>query len=177
MGGTGNNLTSNAIPSSGLNKHSINFNTPRLLTLLDLPGSHVAVLLAAKRILMRDNQQEEYNFSKPLSFKRIHKEYEGFFLMQGKSTGPDRFDEHVFFKSFCGLIDCGLIRPVKDHTGGGPFQFNFSSSYFTVGIEASILKQIPIHVNLDLDSELCEALKTNLLDCTTAIRDWAMKNN
>jgi hypothetical protein len=141
---------------------------PRINWLLDLSGPQVAVLLSAKRILHRDTQDE---MMKPLTFERMLKEYESYFIAQSKSTGPDHYPEHIFFRSFCDLLG-GFLMPIKDHSGGAPLQYQYRSR-FVSGNNAN-LKKVSLYVNVDLDDELGMALKKNLLDCTSALRDWGL---
>jgi Cdc6-like AAA superfamily ATPase len=150
---------------------------PQHAALLDLSGAQVVVLLAAKRIISRDKQGERNGTGKPLTFQRIQKEYEATFLSQSKATGPDRFEEGILYRSFCRLLECDLLRPAKDHTGGGVIQYNYKSIFSIVGQDHMSLRRLPLHLNLDIDGDVGEALRMNLLDCTTAVRDWGLKIN
>ncbi len=141
---------------------------PRINWLLDLSGPQVAVLLSAKRILHRDSQDE---IMKPLTFERMLKEYESYFIAQSKSTGPDHYPEHIFFRSFCDLLG-GFLMPIKDHSGGAPLQYQYRSS--SISGNSANLKKVSLYINVDLDDELGMSLKKNLLDCTSALRDWGL---
>ena len=142
---------------------------PRINWLLDLTGPQIAVLLSAKRILHRDAQDEVSQ--KPLTFERIAQEYESYFIAQSRSTGPDRYSQHIFFRSFCDLLG-GFLIPVKDHTGGAPLQYQYSNDF--VIENNSSLRRVALFVNIDIEEELGLALKNNLLDCTSALRDWGL---
>jgi len=147
--------------------------TPRLQDLMDLSGSQVAVLLSAKRILKRDCQiVDERLPSKPLTYERIRKEYESYFLAQRKSSGPDRYDESVFFTAFQQILG-GMIFPAKDHTGGGPNQYYFSRKFTAGGMQQQLLKKTPLHLGFHIDRDLMIALSADKLKCSTALKDWA----
>ena len=146
--------------------------TPCTQDLMDLSGSQIAVLLSAKRILKRDVQSEDGVSSKPLTYERIRKEYESYFISQGKSSGPDRYDDVVFFKAFLQMLG-GIFAPVKDHTGGGPNQYYFSRKFTSVGMQHELLKKTPLHLNIHIEKDLATALVANRLKCSTALKDWA----
>ena len=106
-----------------------------------------------------------------MTFERILNEYESNFIAQSKSSGPDNYSQHILFRSFCDLLS-GFLKPVKDHTGGGPMQYQYGQNY-TIEKKLS-LQKVSLHLNIDLEGELGEALKKNLLDCTSALRDWGL---
>lgn len=148
--------------------------TPRLQDLMDLSGCQIAVLLSAKRILKRDRQEvaDERLSSKPLTYERIRKEYESYFLAQGKSSGPDRYDESVFFTAFQQMLGA-MIFPAKDHTGGGPNQYFFSKKFTTSGLQEQVWKKTPLHLGFHVDRDLMPALSAGKLKCSIALKDWA----
>ena len=144
---------------------------PRINWLLDLTGPQIAVLISAKRILHRDAQNAELQVSAqiPLTYERMISEYESYFIAQSKSSGPDHFSEHIFFKSFCDLFGV-FFMPIKDHAGGGiPLQYQYGKHFC---IEKQAFRKVALYVNVDLERELGVALKKNRLDCTSALRDW-----
>jgi len=145
---------------------------PRIDALLDLTGSQVAVVLAAKRIISRDEHNEIDIVTKPLTFERILGEYDCYFISQSKSSGPDRYSAHVMYRSFRNLLG-GLIMPAKDHTSGGPFQYFYGHKNDQ---DSKGLRRVPLHFNIDLE-ELNGALKSSLLDCTSALRDWGLSGS
>ena len=164
------NLTkNNDAMNHPVDQNMLDYENPRINRLRDLPGPQITILLSAKRILYRDAQNESSNV--PLTFERILKEYESYFVAQSRSTGPDHYSQHTLFRSFCDLIG-GFLMPARDHSGGGPGQYNFGHHFSN--IENSSLSHMPLHVNLDLEGELGESLKRNLLDCTSALRDWGL---
>jgi hypothetical protein len=171
MGGTNVNSKTIKVISEDIDKDEAEMMkaNPRIRGLIDLAGPQIAVLLSAKRIISRDGQNEVS--MKPLTFERILNEYESYFIAQSKATGPDKYSQHIFFRSFCDLLG-GFFIPAKDHTGGGPLQYYYGSSYTTE--KKLTLQRIPLHVNVDLEGELGEALKRNMLDCTSALRDWGI---
>ena len=147
--------------------------TPRLQDLMDLSGSQVAVLLSAKRILSRDAQSEDDKLpTKVLTYERIRREYESYFIAQGKSSGADRYDEVVFFKAFLHMLDV-IFFPAKDGTGGGPYQYFFSKKFSAGGMRHEILKKTPLHICLDIEKDVMKAMSTNKLKCSAALKEWA----
>ncbi len=160
-------------PMAQINKTMVlDFGNPRMNKLRDLTGPQITVLLSAKRILYRDSQNEATNI--PLTFERILTEYESYFVAQSRSTGPDHYSQHILFRSFRDLLG-GFLMPAKDHSGGGPGQYNFS--HHCSNVDNSSLRRIALHVNIDMEGEVVEALKRNHLDCTSALRDWGLSGN
>lgn len=152
--------------------------SPRVNDLIQLSGAQVAVLLSSKRILKRDAQSMQNetssmkNMARPLTYERIRREYDTSFLQQNKSSGPDRYDEVAFFKSFLDLLGV-MFFPSKDHTGKGPNQYYFSKKYSRGGIWHEMLKKTPVHLNLHIDDDLLRCLDANLLKCSSALKEWA----
>ena len=154
-------------------KNELYETTARLQDLMDLSGSQVAVLLSAKRLLKRDRENEDDRISsKPLTYERIRKEYESYFIAQGKSSGPDRYDEGVFFTAFSQMLG-GMLFPAKDHTGGGPYQYFYSKKFTSVGIQQQQMKKIPLHMSFDVDQDLMKAIAADKMKCSAALKDWA----
>jgi len=89
----------------------------RLQTLLDLPGSQLAVLFSARRLVLRDREEAEMDgsmvSSKILTYERMHREYQNRFLAQGLAMGSDRYESHVYFKAFVHLLETGLLQPAS----------------------------------------------------------------
>jgi hypothetical protein len=67
------------------------------------------------------------------------------------------------------------MRPSADHTGGGPLQYTYSQNYYAM--DFITWSRMPLHLPVDIDRELGEALKNNLLECSTALREWGKKKN
>mmetsp|Transcript_29028 Transcript_29028/g.42802 ORF Transcript_29028/g.42802 Transcript_29028/m.42802 type:complete len:225 (+) Transcript_29028:987-1661(+) len=154
------------------------WNDPRHRAMLDLSGPEVAILLSARRIQLRDalKNEEERGFSyAPLTYERIAREYETSFVAVGRSSGPDRYEPHVLRRAFSHLLECDVMRPEVDHTGKGPRQYFFAHEYSL--LNDMTLVKMPLHVTLDLDREVGEALRRRLLDCSSALREWGMKMN
>ena len=139
----------------------------RMALLKDLAGPQVVLLLSARRILARDAQKEET--PKPLNLYRILQEYQSY---RGTS---DRFQVRILRAAFFELLEMDVFRPSCDHGGGAPFQYEYACSYYE--IDSKSLLQLPLHLPLELDQELTEALKHNLLNCSTSLKDWGKKIN
>lgn len=112
---------------------------------------------------------------KPLTYNRIQKEFETQFLLK-KATCPDCYNESIFYKSFCNLLHCDIIRIAKEHTGGGVFQYQFDRGSSLNGMDSAMLRRSPLHFNLEFDTELGNTLKQRM-DCSTTLRDWSFKLN
>jgi hypothetical protein len=141
----------------------------RMQALLDLSSPQVALVLAAKRILARDGHSEDSAASpKPLTLERMLQEYESY-------RGPHRFHPRLLVQSFYQLLDTDVMRPSADHAGGGPLQYNHLEHYQT--LDESTIRRMPLHLPMDIDTELGEALKQNLLECSTSLREWGRKKN
>lgn len=154
-----------------------------LICLLDLSGPQVAVLLAARRIEARDdartNAEDEIESTRkrgisggasgslmalPLTYQRIQDEYTTSFVASGRYTiCSDRYPHHVLYRSCMDLMEVDIIRLQYGHNDILSSGANISHS--------------PLHVNLDWDLEFMGALKTGLLHCSTALREWGMKMN
>ena len=145
--------------------------TPNIQDLMDLSSSQAAVLLSATRIMKRDVQSEDDKVpTKALTYERIRREYESYFVAQGKSSGSDRYDEVIFFKAFLQIL-YKIFFPAKDHTGVGPNQYYFSKKLSEMRHE--MLKKTPLHVSVDIERDVMKALAANKLKCSAALKDWA----
>lgn len=165
----------------------------RLISLLDLSGPQVAVLLAARRIEARDdaraNAEDEIESTRkrgisgggssslmalPLTYQRIQDEYTTSFVASGRYTiSSDRYPQHVLYRSCMDLMEIDIIRLKKEICGGGAFQYGHNDMLSS----GANISHAPLHVNLDWDLEFMGALKTGLLHCSTALREWGMKMN
>jgi hypothetical protein len=67
------------------------------------------------------------------------------------------------------------MRPSADHTGGGPLQYGYGQNYYAM--DFTTMSRMPLHLPVDIDRELGEALKNDLLECSTALREWGKKKN
>jgi Cdc6-like AAA superfamily ATPase len=137
---------------------------PRLQALLDLAAPQVALLLCARRILARDAHQD--HVTTPLTILRMMKEYESF---RRGSTLPS------LKPAVWQLLERGLLVPSSDHSGGGPLQYQSSSLY--KNMDPLTISRMPMHLPIEVDREFNEALNKNLLDCSTALREWGRKAN
>ena len=156
----------------GEHKDKLSIVTPSIQQLMDLSGSQAAVLLSATRILKRDVQSEDDKVpSKALTYERIRREYESYFIAQGKASGPDKYDEVIFFKAFRDMLD-KIFFPAKDHTGGGPNQYYFSKKFSVDGMRHEMLKKTPLHISVHIEKDVMKALSANKLKCSAALKDW-----
>lgn len=140
---------------------------PRMQALLDLSGPQVALVLAARRILARDAHVEDTT-PKPLTLQRMLHEYQSY-------RGSQRYSDRLLCQCFMQLLETDVMRPSADHTGGGPLQYTYSQNYYAM--DFITLSRMPLHLPVDIDRELGEALKNNLLECSTALREWGKKKN
>ena len=69
-----------------------------------------------------------------------------------------------------------MLRSARDYAGGYPLQCIYRGNNNQLEVDPIALKRLPLHMNLDLRNELDVALKNRMLDCTTALRDWGLKN-
>lgn len=168
-------------------------NDPRLRALLDLSGPQVSILLAARRIIARDdtraNAEDEVDAARmkgkkgsgtvttmvaPLTYQRIHDEYTTSFVRSGRYTiSSDRYPSHVLHRACVDLIEMDLVRFRKEHSGGGTLQYDHSDILST----GTNIASIPLCVNLEWDVEFMGLLRANLLNCSTALREWGLKMN
>lgn len=139
---------------------------PRLKILQDLSSPQVAILLAARRILARDALKDATR--KPLTIFRMLLEYQSY-------KGPaNLFSQHLLLRSFQQLIEMGVFQKSSEHSGGGPLQYD--GSFFS-GLDIISMSRMPLHVPYELDSELTKALKDDLLNCSTALKEWGKRKN
>lgn len=136
----------------------------RVQTLRDLSGPQVALLFAARRILVRDSHREN---TVPLSFERMLEDYKTY---KGNSN---RYSRNILWVSFRDLLATGLIRPGTDHTGMAPLQYNLDESF--LDLAAPTAGKVPLHLNLDIHREFQKAMDQKLLDCSAALQEWGKK--
>ena len=137
----------------------------RMQALLDMSGPQVALVLAARRILARDAFTEDISV-KPLTLERMLQEYQTY-------RGPHRYSNKLLQTCLVQLLETDVFRPSSDHTGGGPLQYRYQHHFENVGT----LTRMPLHLVVDIERELGEALKNDLLDCSTSLREWGRKKN
>jgi hypothetical protein len=145
--------------------------------LMSLSGCQVAILVSAKRIMERDFQSDHDGLviQKPLTYERIRREYESYFVMKMKSVGPDCYSEVIFFKAFLQML--GRIFFIeKDHTEGGPNQYYYSKRHTLVEMHPELLKKSPLHVGVDVEKDVMTLLLAGKLNCSMALKDWAKVN-
>jgi len=139
---------------------------PRIQILKDLSGPQVAVLLAGRRILSREAGKE---IPQPLTLHRMLSDYTTY---KGNSNC---YSPRLFRRAFTQIVEMDVLRPSFDHSGGGPLQYEYGGSF--AEMDATSISRMPLHVPYELDIELTRAIKGNLLDCSTALQDWGMKEN
>jgi len=143
---------------------------PRLRALVDLSPSQVALVLSARRILARDAQGNgETANPPPLTLGRMLQEYGKF-----AQTASQRYSQHLLWVAFQEMLETNLLRPASDHCGTGPFQFNHQAKVYNSVSEA---EDAPLQLLVDVNREVMEALQSNLLECSTAMREWGRKTN
>mmetsp|Transcript_5318 Transcript_5318/g.11326 ORF Transcript_5318/g.11326 Transcript_5318/m.11326 type:complete len:1218 (+) Transcript_5318:64-3717(+) len=159
-------------------------NDSRMRALLDLTEPQIAVLLAARRIMARDDRRstiEENALDEagnvlteiaPLTYQRIQDEYTSSFNANARYTIAS-YPIHEIRRAFIDLMEIGLIRIKKERSGGGPFQFEHSDA-LCLGADFST---IPIFINHDWPNEFLGLLKAGMLHCSTALREWGLKMN
>ncbi len=145
---------------------------PSIQEILDLSGSQLAVVISAKRVLARDGQNycEGIN-NKVLTYDRMHEEYKSYFLSEGRSNGPDTYQDDVYFQAFLELLYV-VFRPAKDHTGGGRNEYHFQRYFSSSSINHHVLKKLPLRWNIP-EHDLNIALKSEQAICSSALKDWA----
>ncbi|KAK1743522.1 hypothetical protein QTG54_006143 [Skeletonema marinoi] len=165
---------------------------PRLVALLDLSGPQIAILMAARRIMARDDARSTVddeaaaggnsnkNGSKnltvlslvaPLTYKRIEDEYTTSFVNSERYTiSSDRYPPHVLYRSFMDLMELDLIRLKKEHCEGGALQYEHLGS-----LSGANISNLPLFVNLEWELDFLGVLKAGLLKCSTSLREWGLK--
>ena len=146
----------------------------RIQALLDMSKPQVALMLSAKRILTRESHRGGVDgkvVPVPLRLERILKEYQSSFRRGSISNSSGRSSNtNLLMKAASGLLDRGLLVPSMDHSGGGPLQYSIGKVY--TDLDPHSLLQMPLHIPFDIERELGTALELNLLDCSTALREW-----
>jgi Cdc6-like AAA superfamily ATPase len=138
----------------------------RMRVLMDLTGPQVALLLTARRILVRDAQKNDDNHI-VLTLDRIVQEYRRY-------SGPsNRYTEPMLRRALQDLLQLGIMRPAMDHTGSGPFQYQHTNRQWDV----HTLARVPLHVTYDVRTELKLAIDYDLFlgATSTALMEWAKK--
>ena len=139
---------------------------PILRALCDLSGPQIALLLAARRILTREGHRDDRAGTIPLTAERLWQEQSSY---RGMSSRYNRFQLEQALEDLCSL---GLIRPAADHTGGAPFQYQLENVH-----DKTDLERVALHLTVDVARQLGKALEDDLLQCSTALREWGRKTN
>lgn len=173
-----------------LSKGPYRGNDLRIRALFDLAGPQVTILLAARRIMSRDdtrstiedevdcarkqgvNKKTMITMASPVTYQRILDEYTTTFVASGRYTiSSDRYPPHLLYRALTDLIELNLIRLKKDHSGRGPLQYEHCDSLSS----GAIITNLPLHINIDMDEEFLGLLKGGILHCSTALREWGLK--
>ena len=142
---------------------------PRIQALLDLSAPQVALVLAARRILTRDAQWNgETTSPPPLTLGRMLQEYRNF------RSNQQQYSRDLLWVAFQELLEVNVFRPVLDHCVTGPFHYEHQRNVYSSVNEA---EDVPLHLLVDINRELMEALQSNVLECSTALREWGRKFN
>lgn len=158
---------------------------PRHQALFDLSKPEVAVVLSARRLLIRDSHNEEISI--PLTLQRILQEYESFARRDGggfvggggkgrttkKGNIAGGLQSSISSATAIRLFERGVLVPSMDHSGGGPLQYHVLHYY--KNLDPYSLSRMPLHMPIEIHRELSEALKNDLLECSTALKGWGKK--
>lgn len=160
---------SHLVIMTGTTKQAPTAVDPRIQALLDLSAPQVCLILTARRLLARDAQWNgETTSPPPLTLGRLLQEYSNF------RSNQQRYSRHLLWVAFQELLELNLFRPASDHCGTGPFQYEHQRNVYRSASEA---EDVPLHLLLDINREVMEALQSNVLECPTALREWARKTN
>lgn len=136
----------------------------RIQALRDLSGPQLCLVMAARRILVRDSHREN---AVPLTLDRMLEEYKSY---KGNSN---RYSRPILWAAFRDLLASGLIRPGTDSSEMAPLQYNADPSF--LDLTAPTAGKIALHLNLDIHRELQKAMDQKLLDCSAALQEWGKK--
>jgi len=136
--------------------------------LLDLSPPQVGLLLAARRILTRETIKDAID-APPLTLQRIWKEYQTTFSKNTTAITP------AVEMAGHDLIYMGLLQPSMTHSGGGPLQYQGKA--FIASLDNFSLARLPLHLPLETQQELGQALKMGVLNGATALLEWGKKQN
>lgn len=188
-------------------------NNHRMQQLYDASSSQLVLLFSARRLLVKDflstssslgvdstntdkAQEVEVDYARPLTFKRMYKEYYDKFVKVyssssyrttcgGKSKGSGGatfssliFPQPVLLRSFLQLLECDVFRPSADHTGGGLVSYDFAKRYSPLALaDEGEITSIPVHITIEIEEELTVSLQQSeeLLECISVLKEWGMK--
>jgi hypothetical protein len=148
--------------------------------------------LAARRILARDdtrstiednvnsarkkgaNKMTVLSMATPLTYQRMYDEYTTSFVSSGRYTiSSDRYSSHLLQRAFRDLIELDLVRLKKNHSDGGPLQFEHCDSLSS----GNSTLNLPLYINFEMETEIIGLLKAGALNCSTALREWGLKTS
>jgi Cdc6-like AAA superfamily ATPase len=144
--------------------------------LCDLPGPSVALVLAARRILERDSSshgalQSETSVSPQLTLHRMLHEYQSSYRGQTANySGP------ILHHAFAELLEIGIFRPALDHrAASGILEYHHRDDALYNYNNMDGVERMPLQLTVDIHRVLKPAIEKNLLNCSTALREWGRK--
>jgi hypothetical protein len=144
--------------------------------LCDLPGPSVALVLAARRILERDSSshgalQSETSASPQLSLHRMLHEYQSSYRGQTANySGP------ILRHAFAELLEIGIFRPALDHrVDSGILEYHHRDDALYSFNNMDGVERMPLQLTVDIHRVLKPAIEKDLLNCSTALREWGRK--
>jgi hypothetical protein len=147
----------------------------RMEALTDLSSPQTVLILAAKRILTRDTQRKSDTPAIRLTLERILNEYNT--AIQKGSLLSNRYSSSQLWKAFQELVGMGLFRPAADTGGKLPFQYMHLDSMYQDMDRNTFVTRMPLHMTVDVHREVKVALEQNIIQCSTALREWGLKTN
>lgn len=141
----------------------------RIRALCDMSGPQVALMLGARRILVRDGLRREGDQTQPLTFERMIHEYHTSFV---RNFGSGVYSRDTLTTAFRELLSVGLLRPSADHSGRLPLQY-----WCQDPTDEAIFERVPLHLMVDINRELDKALENNWLQGSTVLLEWGKKIN
>jgi Cdc6-like AAA superfamily ATPase len=144
--------------------------------LCDLPGPSVALVLSARRILERDSSshgalQSETSVSPQLTLHRMLHEYQSSYRGQTANySGP------ILHQAFSQLLEIGIFRPALDHRAdSGILEYHHRDDALYNYNNMDGVERMPLQLTVDIHRVLKPAIEKNLLNCSTALREWGRK--
>lgn len=122
--------------------------------LRDVSGPQATILIATRRLLLRDARSSGETPA-ILNLERILHE----------CLTRKRYTANQLEKAFGELLEAGWLRPSSDHCeGGGPFQYRLQLP------RKSLLRMLPLECTIDLHKEFGAVGEAT--GCSTELREW-----
>jgi Cdc6-like AAA superfamily ATPase len=145
----------------------------RMQALCDLTGPQVALVLAARRILVRDSGRRHQQEQPPqLNLRRLLFEYASSFRKAASG-----YSGQILKCACMELLETGIFRLASNHSGVGPFQYRFRDDLLYKYGNIDLLQHMPLQLTVDIHREIKHALDKNMFQCSTALREWGRKTN